>query len=266
MDTSGRSDAVDLILEDHATVDELFGRFEASLEGSDSSERAGLARRMVEELRLHAAMEEKVFYPAVRSVLADGDQLVEESLREHQDVKQLLADLEGMSPNEARFDGTVMRLISEVRHHVNEEESEILPKLRTAIGASQLVELGARMQEAKRSRGAVATSEPPVTAKKTTAKKTTAKKTTAKKTTAKKTTAKKKRLTYHVAPRKAGGWEVRAERAKRPSSAHDSKEEAVKRGRQLAQRQRLGQLIVHKRDGSIQTEHTYGEDPRRSKG
>ncbi len=256
MDTSGRSDAIDLILEDHATVDELFGRFEASLEGPDASERAGLARRMVEELRLHAAMEEEVFYPAVRSVLADGDQLVEESLREHQDVKQLLADLEGMSPNEARFDGTVMRLISEVRHHVNEEESEILPKLRTAIGASQLVELGARMQQAKRSRGAVATSESPVTAKKSTAKK----------STAKKSTAKKKRLTYHVAPREAGGWEVRAERAKRPSSAHDSKEEAVRRGRQLAQRQRLGQLIVHKRDGSIQTEYTYGEDPRRSKG
>ena len=69
------------------------------------------------------------------------------------------------------------------------------------------------------------------------------------------------RKVYHVTPAGEKGWQVKAEDAKRPSSSHDKKDEAVTRAKELAKRQKLGQVIVHKKDGTIQTEYTYGADP-----
>ncbi len=74
-----------------------------------------------------------------------------------------------------------------------------------------------------------------------------------------------KREVFHVT-KDGDTWQVKKRGAKRASSRHDTKADAVERGRQLAKRTGLGQLIVHKQDGKIQTEYTYGNDPRRSKG
>lgn len=71
------------------------------------------------------------------------------------------------------------------------------------------------------------------------------------------------RKVFHVTPA-AGperGWEVRERQADRPASRHDRKEEAVEKARELAQAGELGQVVIHKQDGTIQKEYTYGEDP-----
>jgi len=75
-----------------------------------------------------------------------------------------------------------------------------------------------------------------------------------------------RRRVYHVTARPGGGWIVRAEGATRATSTHATKEEAVARGRELAKSSGLGQLIIHRKDGRIETEYTYGEDPRESPG
>lgn len=75
-----------------------------------------------------------------------------------------------------------------------------------------------------------------------------------------------KRKTYHVVPNKQGGWNVKAENASRAASNHETKSEAVERGKELAKNQPLGQIVIHKGDGTIQTEHTYGKDPHPPKG
>jgi uncharacterized protein YdaT len=69
------------------------------------------------------------------------------------------------------------------------------------------------------------------------------------------------RKVYHVTPVAEGGWQVKGEDAKRASSTHAKKEEAVARAKELAKGQALGQVIIHKKDGTIETEHTYGKDP-----
>ncbi len=74
------------------------------------------------------------------------------------------------------------------------------------------------------------------------------------------------RKTYHVAPNPDGGWNVKAERASRASSSHDTKASAVDRAKVLAKAQPLGQVVIHKQDGRIQTEHTYGQDPYPPRG
>lgn len=69
------------------------------------------------------------------------------------------------------------------------------------------------------------------------------------------------RKVYHVSPDQ-GGWMVKAEGGSRKLSTHSHKPEAVAAARERAQSDNLGQVIVHKKDGTIQTEYTYGADPR----
>lgn len=74
------------------------------------------------------------------------------------------------------------------------------------------------------------------------------------------------RVTYHVVPKESGGWQLKKEGAKRAVQSFDRKAEAVAFGKDKAKSHALGQLIVHKKDGTIQTEYTYGADPRKTKG
>lgn len=74
-----------------------------------------------------------------------------------------------------------------------------------------------------------------------------------------------KRTTYHVTP-DGDGWKVQKEGSNRASAQCDTKKEAVNRGRELAQNQTLSQLKIHKQDGTIQEERTYGKDPYPPKG
>ena len=66
------------------------------------------------------------------------------------------------------------------------------------------------------------------------------------------------RTTYTVTAREGGSWEVRTEGASRATSVHDSKGEAVSRAKKLAGDRRPSQLLVYKKDGTVQTEQTYG--------
>lgn len=74
------------------------------------------------------------------------------------------------------------------------------------------------------------------------------------------------RKTYHVAPNRDGGWNVKSENASRASSSYDTKADAVDRAKELAKAQPLGQVVIHGQDGRIQTEHTYGQDPYPPRG
>jgi len=76
-----------------------------------------------------------------------------------------------------------------------------------------------------------------------------------------------KRKQVHVVPNKSrGGWDVKSSGAKRAGSHHQTKSQAVAKGKQQAKSSPKGQIVVHKKDGAIQTEHTYGDDPYPPKG
>src|SRR5215216_329129 len=119
-------DAISLLTADHRTVEQL-----------------------IRELSVHAAIEEAYFYPEVKKALGDGSDLVDESLHEHQEVKETLAALEDMDPVDAAYDQRVAALIAEVRHLVEEEEGEMFPKLRSALGAEQLADIGQKLADGK---------------------------------------------------------------------------------------------------------------------
>jgi uncharacterized membrane protein YkoI len=72
------------------------------------------------------------------------------------------------------------------------------------------------------------------------------------------------RVVYHVVPDASGDkWLVSQENAEHRTE-HRTKEEAVKEAKRLAQEAELGQVKVHKQDGNMEYESTYGDDPRRT--
>jgi len=146
---SSRRDAVDILVEDHRRIEQLFTRYESST-NADARTRKDLVDDMIRELSIHAAIEEQYFYPAVAKSVSNGEELVGESLHEHQEVKDALAELDDMDADDTGFDERVHALMREVRHHAGEEEREILPKLREAVGEPRMIEIGEQLEEAKK--------------------------------------------------------------------------------------------------------------------
>ena len=138
--------ALTLLKQDHGNVDELFRRFE-NAKPSDGAELARVRDKVVEQLSVHAAIEEQVFYPAVRAKLGDEAAFaVLEGLEEHHIVKRTLAELEKLPPTSDRFRPRMTVLIENVRHHIEEEENEIFEQVRDAFTVEELNELGEQLE------------------------------------------------------------------------------------------------------------------------
>lgn len=145
-DTTMEQDAIELLTTDHAEVEQMFRQVE-SMPGSDS--RNQLVGDIVRELSVHAAIEEQILYPAMRKALPDGDTLVQEAIEEHQQVKETLSAIERADSPDQR-DPLLVQLMGNVRHHVDEEETELFPKLRASIGQEELRTMGAELAKAKK--------------------------------------------------------------------------------------------------------------------
>lgn len=142
-------DAITTLRDDHKRVEKLFKEFE-KLEKNDGTpkQKRAVVGQIIEELSVHASVEEQVFYPAVRDLEEVGD-VVLEGLEEHHIVKWTLDELDGMTGDEERFDAKVKVLMESVRHHVEEEEGEMFPKVREAMGRKALIELCERMEKVR---------------------------------------------------------------------------------------------------------------------
>lgn len=115
--------AVVLLKEDHDRVQALFDQFEAA---RSRPAKVKIVRAALTELKVHAALEEELFYPAVRAKV--GKEVMNEADEEHHVAKLLIAELDGMVGSESHFDAKFTVLAENVRHHIKEEENEMLPK------------------------------------------------------------------------------------------------------------------------------------------
>ena len=139
------TDALQLLRDDHRRVKELFSQFD---EADNHRTRGAIVRKALAALEIHAEIEEEIFYPAVRREGDAGDDLMNEAEEEHHVVKLLMAELRRMKPSAPHFDAKFTVLAENVKHHIEEEESEMLPKA-AELGMSRMDELGAEMEERK---------------------------------------------------------------------------------------------------------------------
>src|SRR6267154_1266008 len=129
-DAAETHDPVALLKEDHKKVKALFDEFEQT---SNKRSQARIAREAITELDVHAGIEEEIFYPAFR-VEVEGEQsedIILEAEEEHHVVHMLIDELRDMEGNEENFEAKFIVLAENVRHHIKEEEDEMLPKARS---------------------------------------------------------------------------------------------------------------------------------------
>ena len=119
--------AVQMLKQDHACVKRLFDQFEQT---ESDLEKEAIVRSTIRELEIHAALEEEIVYPAIRALDDDEEHQdkMDEALEEHHVVKQLMAELRDMVPADDRYAAKFTVMAESVRHHIREEEAEVLPK------------------------------------------------------------------------------------------------------------------------------------------
>lgn len=137
---------IELLTKDHNEVDELFRRYHLS-DRDDSIE--DLTKQIVHELSVHAAVEELFVYPLVRATVDEGSELADHAIEEHQEAKRHLADLEKLDAGTAEHRKSMEALIDSVRHHVEDEEGELFPKLRDSASEDTRKNVGAVVDQAK---------------------------------------------------------------------------------------------------------------------
>ena len=123
--------AIDILTADHKKVHKLFKDFEKLKEEGSPEDKAAIVLEICTELTIHAQVEEEIFYPAVRAAIDDED-LMDEAEVEHAGVKDLVAQLQTMSPDDALYDAKVTVLGENVDHHVEEEQDEMFVKAKKA--------------------------------------------------------------------------------------------------------------------------------------
>lgn len=137
------SDAVQLIKDDHRVLEGLFDRLEAG-----EGDRRALIQEVAARLTAHSRAEEREVYPAVKEAdPGEGDD-VDHSYHEHQEAEHLLRKVRNLidSPH---FDQALTEFVAAVKHHVEQEETQVLPALKKSVDAATLQQLGEAFSQAR---------------------------------------------------------------------------------------------------------------------
>jgi hemerythrin superfamily protein len=121
--SNASSGVVDMLKADHKKVKGLFEKFE-SAEGREKLE---IANTAIQELEVHAELEETLIYPAIRKEIKE-ENMMNEAVEEHHLVHILIKELKKLKPSDKTFQAKFTVLGELVKHHAEEEEDEMLPK------------------------------------------------------------------------------------------------------------------------------------------
>ena len=144
--TGARKDAIALLKADHRQDEQWFGQFEKA---RDDQRKLQLATSICNALKVHATIEEEVFYPAFIEATEDKD-LHHEAIVEHDGAKKLIAEIEASGPEDDFYDAKVTVLSEMIKHHVKEEEQPGGMFAKARKSEMDLAELGKRLAARKK--------------------------------------------------------------------------------------------------------------------
>jgi hemerythrin superfamily protein len=148
MTATEQSDLISVITSDHREVEQMFTELETG--GGSPQRRRDLADHVITELVRHSVAEEMYMYPAARRYLDGGDELADHEIEEHAEAEEVMKQLEGVPADDPRFNVLLGDLMNTIRHHIEDEERDLLPKLREACSEDDLRDLGAKVMRAKK--------------------------------------------------------------------------------------------------------------------
>ncbi len=143
------TDAIVLLKQDHKEIRKVFREFQTTGDSAKATQ-GRLVDKMLELLTVHTYIENECLYPRTRELVPDLEDDVLESYEEHHVADVLCAELAAMTPDNERFVAKTTVLIENVTHHMDEEEDEWFPKVRSALGRKQLQDIGAEMVELRK--------------------------------------------------------------------------------------------------------------------
>lgn len=138
-------DAIKMLKDDHRKVKELIRDYADAGDGAYKAKQQ-IADQIFAELEVHTALEEEIFYPAVKAKTNDeGKSHVAEGMEEHHVAKILIAELKTLTAEDEAFAAKFKVLSENVEHHIKEEEDELLPDARKQLGHDGIEVLGTQM-------------------------------------------------------------------------------------------------------------------------
>ncbi|AJP04255.1 cation-binding protein [Streptomyces cyaneogriseus subsp. noncyanogenus] len=133
---------------DHAEMDRLMDRYRAL---PDGEERERVLKQTVQLVFSHAFAEETVLWPVVRRSVGDGEALTSRVEEEHQQINDLVADIERLSPGSPEREEKVQRVFALIRQDIRDEEDLVLPRLQEGVDREQLRRLGTAWEAVRKS-------------------------------------------------------------------------------------------------------------------
>jgi hemerythrin superfamily protein len=129
-------DPIELLTQQHDEAESLFQQVAVAR----GEERTRLFRRLAWLLTLHAQLEERFFYPAVK--VAETSDLVQHSFEDHAEVRALISQMLHLDVSDMQFEPALVRLRTSVEAHVAEERSMLFPQVRRILSPEHLERLG----------------------------------------------------------------------------------------------------------------------------
>ena len=140
-------DVIAELIIDHREVDEMLTKLQGDTLSPE--ERQDTMEQVIAELIRHAVAEESYLYPAVEDRVPGGKQIADKERADHQEVEELLKQLEGEDPHAPESRPTLMKLVTELHEHIADEENNLFPQLRAVYSEQELRELGDKVRRAK---------------------------------------------------------------------------------------------------------------------
>jgi hypothetical protein len=139
--------ALKLLKNDHDEVKSMLSDLESTTERAEKTRTQGLAT-LKAELEVHEAIEEEIFYPALKEH-PKTKQLALEGYEEHHVVDMVMAEIEGVEPSDETWMAKFTVMKENLEHHIEEEEGEMFDQAEKVFEDDELEELGDRMQARK---------------------------------------------------------------------------------------------------------------------
>jgi hemerythrin-like domain-containing protein len=133
-----------LLRKDHQEVKELLKQ----AEDADSGQKQRLFQQLKSELEVHEAIEEEIFYPALKEH-PKTKEIALEAYEEHNVVDEVMGQLEQLSPDDETWDAKFSVMEENLKHHINEEEREMFEQAKKVFSDDELDQLGERMEQRK---------------------------------------------------------------------------------------------------------------------
>jgi len=146
-------DCLDLLIADHNRFRGTFKRFQEAQEAENVAEMSSLSNLLAQDLVIHTTIEEEIFYTATHDLSEEIGETIDEGLQEHHVADVLVEEMKPLQAGDPEWVAKMTVLIESVEHHIDEEEAELFPSVRSATDADFRENLGQKMDHRRSQMG-----------------------------------------------------------------------------------------------------------------